>query len=251
MSRTPFRPDRPEYEAAGRELPVPAERDLPTDRHTVLKGFLMNEIRMDAAEEAPGSAGIAVGAPLTVRLPRRRTVRLGLSLVATALAGIAVAGLSAGSASHTARVHSGASPDRIVTAAYTLEHTHSGKVELTVIDPGGTIHADRLQRQLSSFGVPATVTAHHSRCKVTTDRRLPTARGLPTAGGAGVPAKDEFSELNDLHPAASFVDKHGRTVLDVWPSRIPKGQQLSLTFLCIAGKPHNQNNLIVYGLKAR
>lgn len=53
MNATPFRPDPDAREELAPLLPAPVERDLPSERHSLLKEFVMNEIQQDPRPAAP------------------------------------------------------------------------------------------------------------------------------------------------------------------------------------------------------
>jgi len=86
MNATEHRPEGPEREELARLLPVPAERDLPTGRHTLYREHLMSKIQQDVATSSATSSATA---PLA---PARRPRRLRRSLIALPLIAAAVAG---------------------------------------------------------------------------------------------------------------------------------------------------------------
>ncbi|MFI5618724.1 CU044_5270 family protein [Streptomyces sp. NPDC051567] len=83
MSPRPSRPAPAEREEMARLLPVPAERELPADRHRFLKDHLMHEVRQNTAAAAE-------------RRRRRRAWSVSVPLAAGALAAALAAGLLTG-----------------------------------------------------------------------------------------------------------------------------------------------------------
>ena len=80
MNATPIRPGSNEHEDLARLLPLPAERDLPSDRHRQLQEFVMNHIHQDLRPTARGPR----------RVPKR------LAYLTAALAAVAVAAVAVG-----------------------------------------------------------------------------------------------------------------------------------------------------------
>ncbi|MFC1410304.1 CU044_5270 family protein [Streptacidiphilus sp. N1-12] len=138
MNATEPRPERAAREELARLLPVPAERDLPTDRSTLHRENLMRHFTSDAPAAAPvpadpqagpsadPSAGPSAG-PSTDRhvdryAPRprpRRPLLLRPALLAPLVAAALVGALAVGAHQHSAADHSstqaaGAVPDPVI-----------------------------------------------------------------------------------------------------------------------------------------
>ncbi|ARP68816.1 hypothetical protein LK07_02440 [Streptomyces pluripotens] len=118
-------------------------------------------------------------------------------------------------------------PQKITTAAYTLQREDDGRVRVAISDPAGKLlDTGRLQRDLNRLGVPAVVYAGDPRCTDT-----------PTSPGDHSSNKTWDIELT----------KGGKPVLSVRPDRIPAGQHLLVAFPLLRTDPDRAAYAITAG----
>ncbi|MCI3272708.1 hypothetical protein [Streptomyces cylindrosporus] len=202
-----------------------------------------------ATASAPGTAPSTVPVPSTVLVPvavpdapphpapwRRRhwavRHRLPLAVAGVAAVGVALATLPAhrsatpdpGQATGTAVT---SQPQRITTAAYTLQREEDGRVRLAITDAAGKLlDTARLQRDLNSLGVPALVYTGDPKCTKP-----------PTGTGDDSPRDTWNIELA----------KGGKPILSVRPDRIPAGQHLLVAFPLARTDPDHAGYVIQAG----
>ena len=90
MNATEHRPEPAEREELVRLLPVPAERDLPTDRQRLYREFLMRQITSDTDPSPAASPAATPPAPARRRRRARRTLIALPLIAATVLGGVAL-----------------------------------------------------------------------------------------------------------------------------------------------------------------
>ncbi|MBO4259964.1 hypothetical protein [Streptomyces griseorubiginosus] len=167
-------------------------------------------------------------APVPVR--RRPWVvrhRLPLALAGVAAAGAAVTTVAVDRPATPARATPVQQPQRITTAAYTLQREADGRVRLAISGPDGRLlDTARLQRDLNRLGVPAVVYAGDPACTAT-----------PTSSGDDAPSATWRIELA----------KGGKPVLTVRPDRIAAGQHLLVAFPLVRTDPGRAAYVITAG----
>lgn len=147
MNGFPRRRSTPvDLEELGRLLPSPADPDLPSDRHHLLREHLMSEIQQDPATS-----------PDRRHRTRRRvafTVAPLATLVAAAVAIIAVVGLAG---PPTGTTHPGGTGTAIGSAPVTDAVTLLGRVSLASNDTGRTVRDDQfvyVESEVSFAAIP-------------------------------------------------------------------------------------------------
>ncbi|MEU6145874.1 hypothetical protein ABZ848_36720 [Streptomyces sp. NPDC047081] len=195
-----------------------------------------------ATASAPGTAPSTVPVPLPVtnvpprpaprRLPWAVRHRLPLAVAGVAAVGVALATLPAHRSATPAPGRATgpavtSQPQRITTAAYTLQREDDGRVRLAITDAAGKLlDTARLQRDLNSLGVPALVYTGDPKCTKP-----------PTGTGDDSPRETWSIELA----------KGGKPVLSVRPDRIPAGQHLLVAFPLARTDPDHAGYVIQAG----
>ncbi|MCH0566475.1 MULTISPECIES: hypothetical protein [unclassified Streptomyces] len=189
---------------------------------------LGNQLTVLAAEPAtaPGDA------PTPAPRPRPWAMRHRLSLAIAGLAAVG-AGITTVAVHHpttparTAQKDAVRPPQKITTAAYTLQREDDGRVRVAISDPAGKLlDIGRLQRDLNRLGVPAVVYAGDPEC---TD--------MPTS-----PGDDSSNKIWHIE-----LTKGGKPVLSVRPDRIPAGQHLLVAFPLLRTDPAHAAYAITAG----